>query len=239
MKIASLDFFHKRNESRDGLKSSCKLCLNNKNRDFFIRNSEEIKERAKLYRAKNKKEISQSQKKWRLENKDWIENYNNSHKKEACEKSKRYRDSLSVDKKKELYRKQQERTRKWKNDNPSYMANYLKKYREVNREKIASYLRNYKARKKNSQGSHTGSDIIDIIKKQNNLCFWCSIQLKEIHIDHYIPLFSGGSNDKSNLVASCPKCNQSKGRKMPHEFIAYQQQNNERQRLQNQTGNSI
>lgn len=222
-KKANLQFFYKRKESRDGFKSSCKLCLISKSKKSFIKNSAKVKERAKIYRSENKEKIAEAQKKWRLENKDWIENYNESHQKEACKRQKKYRDNLSLDKKAELKKENAIRSAKWRKENPSYMVEYLKKYRETNQEKVSAFQRNYKARKKEAHGSHTGEDVIYIMEKQNHLCFWCGIKLVKIHVDHYIPLFRGGSNDKTNLVASCPKCNQSKGSKMPSEFILYQQ----------------
>ena len=40
----------------------------------------------------------------------------------------------------------------------------------------------------------------------------------DYHVDHVIPLILGGSNGPENLVIACPRCNLSKGAKMPHEF---------------------
>jgi 5-methylcytosine-specific restriction endonuclease McrA len=127
----------------------------------------------------------------------------------------------------------------YENKNKDYLAAYNKKWRLENRErkaasdknwqnknpdKISSINRNYRARKNQAEGSHTAEDVANIISKQNNLCFWCNTKLEKIHIDHIIPLIKGGRNDASNLVASCPSCNCSKGAKLPEEFLAYQQQ---------------
>jgi len=35
------------------------------------------------------------------------------------------------------------------------------------------------------------------------------------HVDHIVPLAQGGTNDITNFQALCPKCNLSKGAKMP------------------------
>lgn len=42
-------------------------------------------------------------------------------------------------------------------------------------------------------------------------------------IEHFIPVASGGRNDYTNVVASCRKCNDAKGVKMPREWIQDEQ----------------
>jgi 5-methylcytosine-specific restriction endonuclease McrA len=48
-------------------------------------------------------------------------------------------------------------------------------------------------------------------KIQNGLCAWCLNQIsdkfKNVHVDHAMPLFHGGSNKVDNLVLSHAKCN--------------------------------
>jgi hypothetical protein len=114
--------------------------------------------------------------------------------------------------------------KKWRLENLEKKAAHNKKWRLENPDKVLAFNRNYRARKNQAEGSHTAEDVADIISKQNELCFWCNTKLEQIHIDHIIPLIKGGRNDASNLVASCPSCNCSKGAKLPEEFLAYQQQ---------------
>lgn len=114
--------------------------------------------------------------------------------------------------------------KKWKLEHPEKTAFIKKKWGNKNVDKILAINRNYRARKSKAEGSHTAEDVAKIISKQNKLCFWCDTELEKIHIDHIIPLVKGGRNDESNLVASCPSCNCSKGSKLPEEFIAYKQQ---------------
>lgn len=58
------------------------------------------------------------------------------------------------------------------------------------------------------------------IKSQKDRCWWCSKKLKgKYEIDHVIPLAKGGTNNARNIVLSCPKCNRSKGAKLPQEFM--------------------
>lgn len=44
-------------------------------------------------------------------------------------------------------------------------------------------------------------------------CHYCtdSLPLKQVTLDHVIPLSKGGTNDDENLVLSCLKCNGAKG----------------------------
>lgn len=46
------------------------------------------------------------------------------------------------------------------------------------------------------------------LKSQHNQCFYCGdeITMKD-HLDHVIPIYYGGTNRLSNLVASCKSCN--------------------------------
>jgi 5-methylcytosine-specific restriction endonuclease McrA len=114
--------------------------------------------------------------------------------------------------------------KKWKLENPERTIATHKKYTDKNVNKVLAINRNYRARKVKAEGSHTAEDVAKIVAKQNKLCFWCNAELEKIHIDHIIPLCKGGKNDASNLVASCPSCNCTKGSKLPEEFIAYKQQ---------------
>jgi 5-methylcytosine-specific restriction endonuclease McrA len=112
-------------------------------------------------------------------------------------------------------------------------------YRSQNIDKRRSYAREYaagrrqtedgrislranaairRARKLRAGGSFTSSDIEAIRTAQGNHCYLCGKTLKKYHIDHFIPLSKGGTNDPGNLRLACPKCNQSKSDKHPFEL---------------------
>lgn len=76
-----------------------------------------------------------------------------------------------------------------------------------------------RALERNAPGSHNAQDIELQFRSQNGLCWWCEKSLSRYHVDHVIPLSRGGSNDPQNLVISCPSCNDSKGAKLPQEWI--------------------
>lgn len=77
-----------------------------------------------------------------------------------------------------------------------------------------------RARKAGNGGTHTAADIRALFFEQKGICAWCDTALdaKDYHVDHWKPLSKGGSNDKSNLKLLHPKCNMTKGAKLPSDF---------------------
>ena len=55
-----------------------------------------------------------------------------------------------------------------------------------------------------------------IYKRDNHECVYCGSK-KDLTLDHVIPKSKGGSNEWTNLVTSCFKCNLKKGNKTPEE----------------------
>lgn len=55
----------------------------------------------------------------------------------------------------------------------------------------------------------------DIFKRDNFTCQYCGAQPPDavLHVDHIIPVASGGDNDPMNLVTSCDACNLGKSAK--------------------------
>jgi 5-methylcytosine-specific restriction endonuclease McrA len=53
----------------------------------------------------------------------------------------------------------------------------------------------------------------DIFKRDNFTCQYCSSKPPKVplEIDHIIPVASGGTNDKVNLITACFDCNRGKG----------------------------
>jgi len=219
-KPKTLDFFHYRKESKDKLKSSCKNCQNKCAEIYREKNPDKVKKIAQESRRKHSSKRLAATREWHKKNKEWRTRWENENKEKRAQYKQKYQQNLSEEKKQQQLIKSQIRSRKWREKNPDYQSKYHKNYALKNQTKLSVISRNYKARKKKATGSHNKQDVENIIKKQKGLCFWCNVKLNKIHMDHYIPLKRGGSNDASNLVASCPKCNQSKGAKMPWEYKA-------------------
>ena len=50
--------------------------------------------------------------------------------------------------------------------------------------------------------------ILNRLKRQHNTCFYCAESIDiTCHLDHIIPIYYGGTNKSSNLVAACRDCN--------------------------------
>lgn len=61
---------------------------------------------------------------------------------------------------------------------------------------------------------------IRIFERDNFTCTYCGDIGGQLECDHVIPISRNGSNEDSNLITSCKKCNRLKSNLMPDEFIA-------------------
>lgn len=100
------------------------------------------------------------------------------------------------------------------------------KYRQKRREqyrsdKFGEAAKRAKARADRAlvEGSFTAEDVREQFNSQGGKCFYCRMPLAELHLDHKIPLFRGGTNWPANIVCACKRCNLSKGTKTDAEFF--------------------
>lgn len=63
----------------------------------------------------------------------------------------------------------------------------------------------------------------DLLRRFDFRCAYCDTTLtkKNRSLDHMVPLVRGGTNDITNLVPSCLRCNQRKHSMTAEEFMAY------------------
>lgn len=112
---------------------------------------------------------------------------------------------------------------KWRQANPERVKEITKKATLSHRERNPLYMR-LKAQERRSAvrkngGSHTVSDIENILKLQRNKCAYCRIGLRgKFHIDHIVPVSGGGTNDRRNIQLLCEPCNLKKWRHDPIDF---------------------
>lgn len=152
---------------------------------------------ARRHYQKNKDHILNHSRRYYLKNKDRVSL-------RVQEYRKKKRDKLRADNK------------KWREKNTEWLRGEKKRWREENRELCRTLHRNRKARKRNNGGSHTADDIAAIFQMQRGKCAYCRTKLgADRHVDHIVPLISGGSNGAPNLQILCPKCNLGKGARDP------------------------
>ena len=100
-----------------------------------------------------------------------------------------------------------------------YRREVTRRWCERNPEKVSLSWRTSGARRRNAPGSHTGTDILDILKSQKGRCAYCRKKMGgNYHVDHIVAVARGGTNDKRNLQALCPPCNLKKHARDPIEF---------------------
>jgi 5-methylcytosine-specific restriction endonuclease McrA len=194
------EFFHR--NGKYGLYPQCKECVSKKKKAHSSKT--EVREHRKTY-----------SKAYRLEHQDYVR----SHKKAYYAQpevqtykriyTRTYRTRPGVLEKKHVQAKEY-------NDRPETQ--------ERRRPYDRTLQHNRRARIKGNGGSHTVQDIQEQLKRQKHKCYYCSAKFKMkdnnyiYHIDHVIPVAKGGSNDMSNIVLACPKCNQTKNDRLPHEW---------------------
>lgn len=113
----------------------------------------------------------------------------------------------------------QEINRIWAKNNPEKILIKNRNWNQNNPDKKRASENKRRARKTGDNGTHTGQQIQGLYIQQNGKCFHCEIDLSSnFHEDHWIPLSRGGSNEIENIRLLCPRCNMSKGAKLPNEW---------------------
>lgn len=232
---ATTEYFHRKSVYPDGLYPYCKGCRKEKSRDYYQRNAEKIKARARdwakanpdrdkanhaRYAQEHSAEVVERATKWNRENPERRAEIRRAWDREhQAEKVAYHRLRRSANP--EIYR---ERGRRYRERNREHLRLLDRLRRQRNPEKYRSYVRNRRARIRFNGGTHTPADIRAQIVAQTDKrgilhCWWCGDAITDrYHVDHRIPLSRGGSNDVRNLCISHPLCNQSKCAKLPHEW---------------------
>lgn len=107
--------------------------------------------------------------------------------------------------------------------NPTYYRRLAKLWRDKNPERIKARTQRRRALEIGAEGFFTAQDVQNLRVAQKGLCALCAKPLlKVFHVDHIVPLSRGGTNDPNNIQLTHPRCNLSKGAKLPHEFLTHQ-----------------
>ena len=217
---ATTEFFHKRKYGRDGLQSRCKKCKNIYAKALSLKIPDKVKYWNAKSRLKHREKRNKATKAWFDAHPGYATKRYQSDRKKYAAKAKEWRHRQSQETKEKMLSDSRLRCSKWRarKGSKEWMRKYFKKYRLEKPHKLRSLSRNYKAKKKNAEGTHSELDVISILEQQGRKCYWCANALTKFHMDHVIPISKNGSNDASNLVASCPRCNISKGNRLPDEW---------------------
>lgn len=108
------------------------------------------------------------------------------------------------------------------------------KYFEKNKQAILEQQKEYKSKNINKQkewsatravreiaagGKPSKAIRLELLITQDYKCKYCNKDISNYNeVDHRLPLFLGGTSDKSNLQMVCKKCNSQKSLKHPDVF---------------------
>jgi len=104
---------------------------------------------------------------------------------------------------------------------------YSAQYHAEHMEQARGYRRSRRARVRGADGLYTDQDVRAQLDRQRGRCYWqasdeCKSRRGKLtdvyHADHVVPLALGGSNWPSNIVVSCPSCNEHKHATHPMDF---------------------
>ena len=241
------EFWHRNSKGRNGLLSVCKVCNNEKVRQYRKNNREKVIESQKRYEQIHKEEINKYRKQYYQANRDkrveYARQWRKDNKEIGLQWRKNNRERISKRRKKYLEDNKEHISRRYKlyyAENREHIVEVSKQWNRDNHERISALRRQYlqtpagifskrarahnrRALKKKAGGKHTSAQLRELYSKQEGKCFYCKVELgfsrNSWHADHTVPLSRGGSNDISNIVISCPKCNLEKSNKLIHEWM--------------------
>ena len=197
--------FSKDKKAKDGLQSSCKLCV----RAYYLANRDTIAAyKSQLYKD-NKEYLLAYARNYYQDNKEAIAVRSTEH----YQDNKEYLTAYAVE-----YREQHREDLSIKQST----------YNRTPKGKLVSKNARHKRRALIKLGSVTTIELQQLVSNSPN-CHYCDCEITEgnWHLDHYIPLSKGGLHEIGNLVIACAPCNLRKGATMPEVFIVKQREMNE------------
>lgn len=190
----------------------CKACVSSRSKSRRMVNADEIREkdriRGAIYRAANPE-------KWRAKSVAWV--------KANQERNKTTQAAW--------YAANPERHRasvvSWYEKNKEKVALYQSDWGKDNPELRRIYKHTRRARENGSGGVISKGLSERLLIEQGGECYCCKLPLNGLyHLDHWMPLFLGGSNTDDNIKLLHPRCNQQKGKQHPDIYMARIQQEN-------------
>jgi len=202
------DQFSKDKSRNDGLQTRCKACNSAYERANRERDREHHRQYAQRRYAENPG-YKEYQKEYRASHIEWRRAYDREWKRNNYDKDREYQKRYYEANKDAIRAKARERSRVWRASNP---------------DKLAEQSHRRRARKRGAGGVCTAADLITIRAGQTDkrgrlICWRCGKPIKDTpHLDHWIPLIEGGTNDPGNLHYMHAHCNLTKQAKHPAEM---------------------
>lgn len=210
--------FSPRRQTFDGLRPECRECRNRRQRRNRLKNLEKARAYDREYmRARRRADPAKANAamtEWRRKNLIKVKEIAKRHHLKHREK----RLAQSAQWTKLNPRRRRALAKNWRLKNPERAKAIARKSQVTNRDKVNQRSRNRRALKAAAQGSHSLSDVRDILRLQNGKCAhpWCATNIADKYtVDHKIALARGGSNDRSNIQLLCGFCNSRKHAKHP------------------------
>lgn len=121
----------------------------------------------------------------------------------------------------ELRARERARARRLYEQNPRRSLDYYKQWRLRNLERARTYVRvSGNKRRAAMAGKHfTFEEWEALLATHDGRCGYCG-STERIEADHRVPLCRGGSNEISNILPACRRCNRRKHRRTEDEFRA-------------------
>lgn len=126
--------------------------------------------------------------------------------------------------------------RRWYQRHKETIIDKVKVWKKDNPEKSRkqAIVDSHKRRARTNASSTLGITQVDIdwmLKRDNYQCLACGVT-NNLTVDHVIPIFRGGANDRTNIQTLCGVCNSSKGTKV----IDYRKDDEKESKVSKQLG---
>lgn len=215
---ATDEYFHLNSRSKDGFAFRCKDCAKQVTREWNAANRERQRANTKRWRDANPDRVKAINAAYHEANRDRLLPKYREASREWYQANKERRHDTAQAWRKANPERRKAKDREWALANPNRMRAAQQKWAKANPDKERIRHQRRRARKANATGAYTPADIEAIRVAQGNRCYLCGVELLQYHVDHFIPLSKGGTNEPGNLRLACPKCNLSKGAKHPHDM---------------------
>lgn len=210
-----LNNFNKSAKHSYGKSPSCKECESKRQREYYSKNKDKVKEKHHQYYQKNRDKVLQRtgnyrkehreyylllQKNWRENNQERITEYNKEHYEKHKKHYKRVRRRYYLNniEKFKLWRK------RWRKDNPNLAKLYTQRYKA----------------KANALPYNLSPEELDIINEHFNYSCPLTGETENLHYDHFICIDTGHMGTVfGNIVPMLGSLNISKHNNNPFEWI--------------------